>query len=246
MKDKRGIFITGTDTGVGKTVVAAGLAAALKAKGIDVGVMKPIQSGCRRHREKLRPTDSLFLIKAAGIKDDLDLITPYRLFHPLAPSVASEIEKVEIDIKKIIDAYDKLSELHDLVIVEGIGGLLVPIKKNYFVFDLIRDLSIPIIIVARAGLGTINHTLLTVEYARSQGIKIIGIIINNTAGKRAGLAEDTNSEVIGKLSGLPILGIIPYIKGLKIEEGKLGNLLRTFSACIDLSVLFQEFEDRFL
>lgn len=237
MKNKRGIFITGTDTGVGKTVVAAGLAAALKAKGIDVGVMKPVQSGCRRHRGKLIPSDSLFLIKTAGIKDDLDLITPCRLFHPLAPSVAAEMEGVEIDIKKIIDAYDKLSGLHDLVIVEGIGGLLVPIKKDYFVSDLIKDISIPVIIVSRAGIGTINHTLLTVEYARSRGIKMIGIIINNTVGKRAGLAENTNPEVIGKLSGLPIRGIIPFIKELNVEKGKLGNLAEVLSTSLDLSFI---------
>lgn len=237
MKDKKGIFITGTDTGVGKTVVAAGLAAALKAKGIDVGVMKPIQSGCRRHRGKLIPSDSLFLIKAAGIKDCLDLITPYRLFHPLAPSVASEIEKVEIDIKRILDAYKRLLELHDIVIVEGIGGLLVPIKKDYFIADLIRDLSIPIIIVARAGLGTINHTLLTVKYASFRGIEIIGIILNNVVGKRAGLAEKTNPEVVEELSGLPLLGIIPFIKELNVEKGTLGNLAEVFSTSLDLSFI---------
>ena len=241
--DKKGIFITGTDTGVGKTVVAAGLAVALKTKGIDVGVMKPIQSGCKKKREKLIPLDSLFLIKATGVRDALDLVTPYRLFHPLAPSVAAKIETVEIDTKKIIDAYNRLLELHDIVIVEGIGGLLVPIKKDYFITDLIRDLSIPVIIVARAGLGTINHTLLTVKYASSQGIEIMGIVINNAVEKRAGLVEKTNPEVIRKLSGIPVLGIIPHIKGLDVEKGKLGGLLRTFSTRLDPSVLFQKLED---
>src|SRR3990167_2155347 len=147
----KGIFITGMDTGVGKTVVTAGLVLSLKHKGLDVGIMKPIQSGGRG--------DTEFLIKVSGVNDEIELINPYYLKKPLAPLTASEIEGVKIDITAIKNAFEELSRRHDIVIVEGIGGLLVPLTEDYFVSDLILELDIPVIVVSRVGLGTINHTL---------------------------------------------------------------------------------------
>ena len=216
----KGIFITGTDTGVGKTVVSAGLALSLKQKGLDVGIMKPLQSG--------RRDDTDFLIKTLGVKDEIKLINPYYFKKPLAPLTASEVEGVKIDISSIKNAFEELCKRHDIVIVEGIGGLLVPLTEDYFVSDLILELDIPVIVVSRVGLGTINHTLLTIKHAKESGIDIIGIIFNETKKRRKGLAEKTNPSIIEKLSGVPILGNLPYIQLVSITDCKTGKLKNTF------------------
>ncbi|MBI3600733.1 MAG: adenosylmethionine--8-amino-7-oxononanoate transaminase [Nitrospinae bacterium] len=216
----KGIFITGTDTGVGKTVVSAGIALSLRSKGIDVGIMKPIQSGGRE--------DTEFLIKASAVKDEIELINPCYFEKPLAPLTASEIKGVKIDITAIKNAFEELSRRHDVVIVEGIGGLLVPLTQDYFVSDLILELDLPVVIVSRPDLGTINHTLLTIKHAREAGIDIIGIIFNETKKRRKGLAEKTNPSIIEKLSGVPILGTLPYIQSVSITDCKTGKIENTF------------------
>jgi len=206
----KGIFITGTDTGVGKTLITGGLARVWLKSGKRIGVMKPIESGCVRSDNGLQPQDALFLKEMSYSTDDLDLINPYRLEHPLTPSIAAELEGVEIDLKKIRHIYQQLDLKYDLILVEGAGGLLSPLYKTLNSADLIRLLGIPMIVIARDTLGTINHTLLTVEYARSNGLTILGIIINNLSST-PDLSTKTNPQVIKKLSGLPILGVIPYL-----------------------------------
>jgi dethiobiotin synthetase len=173
------IFITGTDTEVGKTVVAGGLAAALRGRGVDVGVMKPAVTGCQARRGRRRSEDVDFLMKASGCDDDPAAVCPYMLRDPLAPEVAAAREKARIDVRVIVNAFKKLKKSHEVLIVEGAGGLFVPIKKNYFMIDLIASMGSPIIIVARPGLGTINHTLLSCDAARTRNIGVAGIIINN-------------------------------------------------------------------
>jgi len=192
-----GVFITGTDTGVGKTFITLALARALMARGIDVGVMKPISCG------PMDDNDAVYLKKELKISDPLDLINPIRLRLPLAPYAASAILRKKIDLKKIFKAFKKLLITHEIVLVEGVGGVLVPIKKNYFAADLAKDLNIPAIIVARAGLGTINHTLLTVEALRSRKVDILGIIMNGFTGKE--LSEKTNSKIIENITRIPVL-----------------------------------------
>ena len=204
-------FITGTDTGVGKTVIAGALAAVLKKKGIDVGVMKPVATGGW--------DDARFLIRAAGVKDNLFLVNPYCLGTPVVPAVAAEIEGVKIDIRKIKNAYEELSKKHDILVVEGVGGLLVPIYKNYLVTDLINELKLPVIIVAKPGLGTINHTLLTIRQAKVSRIKVLGVIISNYDDANAGIAEMTAPEVIERIGKVPVLGIVSHIEGAETEKG---------------------------
>ena len=206
----KGIFITGTDTGVGKTLIAGGLAGVWVKSGKRIGVMKPIESGCVKSDSGLQPQDALFLKEMSYSTDDLDLINPYRLEHPLAPSIAAELESVEINLKKIERIYHQLELKYDLMLVEGVGGLLAPLYKTFNNADLIRLLRIPMIVIVRNTLGTINHTLLTVEYARSNGLTIVGIIIN-TLSDSPDLSTKTNPQVIKKLSGLPLLGVIPYL-----------------------------------
>lgn len=197
-----GIFITGTDTGVGKTYVTQYLAEEFRRQGSDVGIMKPISCG------PAKENDALLLKKKLKLNDPIELINPIQLKYPLAPLSASRLEKKKINLKKIFAAFKKLEKKHDLILVEGVGGVAVPITANYCVIDLIKELNTPTIVVARAGLGTINHTLLTVSALKDQGIEIMGIILNGFRGKDQ--AEKSNDEVIEELSGVPVIGRLKW------------------------------------
>lgn len=216
----KGFFIAGTDTGVGKTVIAAGLASFYRQFGMRVGVMKPIESGCKRLEDGLHPQDALFLKKMSASPDGLDQIVPYRLELPVTPSVGAEMEGIEIDLEKVKRIYQQLERNYDLMLVEGVGGLLAPLYKRLSSVDLVRLLGIPLIVVARNRLGTINHTLLTVEHARQQGLKLAGIIINNCEPD-PDVSSVTNPGVIRQLAGLPLLGVIPYLPPSKRDDTAL-------------------------
>lgn len=203
----QGIFVTGTGTEIGKTVIAGGLAASLKQAGINVGVMKPISTG--------DTADVRFLKHAAGVDDELPLINPVYLRHPLAPSVAARMEDKEIDVSGIETAFATLQQTYDFVIVEGVGGIAVPIRDDFLVVHLIKQLELPILIVATAGLGTLNHTLLTVAFAEQFNIQIAGIVLNGLRPETAGLAEATNPVEIEKLTGIAVIGVVPYEKQLE-------------------------------
>jgi dethiobiotin synthetase len=218
MSSIKGIFITGTDTGVGKTFVAIGIMEAMKAAGIDVCPMKPVESGCRLKGGTLIPSDALRLLEASGTGEDIDLINPYRLRHPLAPSVAAVIEGVRIDRRKILSCFRKLAFRHEVLIVEGAGGLMVPVFREYMFSDMVVDLGLPLVVVARPSLGTINHTLLTLEAARSRGINVLGVIFSHTERRRSGIPEKTNPEVISRLGKTAILGSIPHSTGGKRDR----------------------------
>src|SRR5438477_779637 len=164
-----GLFITGTDTGVGKTMVTAGLAMLLRSRHKPVGVMKPIQTGCPMVEGKPFPEDTVKLQGASETDDPLELVTPYRFRSPLAPFVAGRIERKKITFSKILRAYRQLKQRHAFMLVEGIGGILVPITKKARVLELIQLLDLPLLIVARSGLGTLNHTLLTAHRAKEAG-----------------------------------------------------------------------------
>lgn len=210
----KGVFVTGTDTGVGKTVVTAGLVSLLIKEGLDVGVMKPIETGCPKRNGRLVPRDATFLKAVSRSKDDLSLINPYRFSKPLAPLIAAEIDHKEIKIGKIFSAYKKLSEKHDIIFVEGAGGLLVPLTGKLTNLELILELNLPIIVVVGSKLGAINHTLLTLNWARENGVRILGLLINQPNSKpgfRKSLAEKTNPKVIRSFTEVPILGGVPHI-----------------------------------
>ena len=216
----KGFFVTGTDTGVGKTIITAALIKAAHILGFKACGMKPIETGCKRAENSegnnsLIPSDGTFLREITGTGESIDLITPIRFENPLAPLPASEIENKPIDLDKIKTAYKELSNRYDVIIVEGIGGLLVPIKRDYFVIDLAKDFGLPIIVVSKPGLGTINHTMLTVNYAINKGLDVAGIIINYSRTSEGTLAENTNPEIIRRLSPVPVIGIFPYLKDLE-------------------------------
>lgn len=232
MKGK-GIFVTGTDTGVGKTLVSGGLAAVLREKGVDVGVMKPVESGCSRKNGKLQPEDALFLREMAGSQDEMELVNIYALEHPLAPAIAAKMERVEIKKAAILEALKILLLRHEFVIVEGVGGLLVPLYDNYFVAHLVKDMNLPLLIVARASLGTINHTLLTLSYARQIGLSVTGLVMNR-ASASTGEVEDSpwradalNPSAIKRWAKAPLLGVMPFIPDISkpsVMEAVRNNL----------------------
>jgi len=213
----RALFVTGTDTGVGKTIVAGGLAAALTARGLDVGVMKPVESGCPIVDGSLRPADGSFLRQMAGGRQRMKTVVPCALDRPLAPAVAARLEGRSIDPGRLVRACRRLQARHALVIVEGAGGLLVPLAPGWLMADLAAAMAIPLLVVARLELGTINHTLLTVEAARSRGIAVAGVVLNQT-GPGADLASHTNPEELRALLDIPILGVIPYLPELAGEK----------------------------
>ena len=195
------LFITGTDTGVGKTHVTAALLAELRWRGVRAAAFKPIACGAGGRN------DAKIYAGLMKHEQPLDVINPVYLRHPLAPSVAAKLERRTIGLRSIVANYNLLAANYSIVLVEGAGGLLVPIKRDYFVADLAKELTLSLLIVARLGLGTINHTLLTVRQARTMGLKVAGIVLNDTIGRR-GLAERTNIVEVPRLCGVPLLGIV--------------------------------------
>ena len=206
----KGIFITGTDTGVGKTYLASGIAAEMRHRGVNVGVMKPAETGCRMRGGRLVPRDARCLMKAAGVDDSLALVNPYRFRRPLAPSVAARLAGKKIKPDRIVVACRELSRRHDFMIVEGAGGIMVPLRGSYTYLDLALALALPVLIVARPSLGTINHTLLTIAALKERRLEISGIVINHTREQKEGLAEMTNPAVMESISGVKIVGTIPF------------------------------------
>ncbi|TVM01031.1 MAG: dethiobiotin synthase [Candidatus Brocadia sp. WS118] len=233
----KGYFITGTDTGVGKTVVAGGLAALYRNKGLDVGVMKPIATGCKRVNNALISDDAVFLKCSAEVDDEYELINPVSLEQPLAPTIAARLSNTKIDLEKIRMDYDSLCERHEYLIVEGIGGLLVPVDEYYFVVDLANEMELPLIVVCRPTLGTINHTLLTVSYAREHGLDVKGIIMNESTENCDNVVKKTNVDEIKKLTGLPLLGIIPFDKRLDVKTFDKETLLKIFRDNINKDII---------
>jgi dethiobiotin synthetase len=205
-----GIFITGTDTGVGKTYVAAGIASALRQLAVNVGVMKPAETGCRLRKGRLVPEDALLLAKSAASGDSLSLVNPYRFRLPVAPSTAAEFEKKRIKLDKIMTSYRSLRRRHDFLIVEGAGGIMTPLTRTKSFIDLSRAMELPVVIVARPGLGTINHALLTISALKERNIPVAGVVINYAEDVTPGPAEKTGPSVIEKASGVRILGTLRF------------------------------------
>ncbi len=231
----KGVFVTGTDTGVGKTWVAAGIAAVWRRWGLSAGYFKPVQSGCPEEDGRLVPTDARFAMDLAGLPEPLELLTPVALRLPLAPGVAAARDGVEVSLDRIARAWGELAGRYDLLVTEGAGGLYVPLRDNDFlVLDMARWLRLPVIVVARAGLGTINHTVLTVKAAQQAGVPVAGVVINRYPAKPS-LAEETNPEVIAALTDTPILGKVPDIPQASSPGGKEAFLAAMEQVCQALS-----------
>lgn len=223
----RGIFITGTDTAAGKTVVAGAVAAALRCGGIDAGVMKPFASGGW--------DDTLFLKKASGVGETREEITPFYFQHPLAPYASLRLEKRRFEPRGWVKRLRPVWARHDFWVVEGIGGALVPITRRYDCLDAAKETGFPLVIVSRLGLGAINHSLLTVQAARARGLRILGIVLN-ASRPGSGLAERTNPRVIEELAGVPVLGVFPHVAQIRTAPRTLAqtakkHLVRLLRSC---------------
>ncbi len=201
-----GVFVTGTDTGVGKTVVAGALAILHRRQGWRVGVFKPVATGGRIKVAvgNISP-DTEFLAWAADTHHHLSTITPATYVQPLAPLVAGRMSGTPVDLDEVVRRYNLIAADSDLMIVEGIGGLLVPIAETVSVLDLAEAMALPLLVVARPGLGTINHTLLTVQAAWTRGLTVAGIVVNRYVPSSPDLAYETNPGVLAEQTGLPIV-----------------------------------------
>jgi dethiobiotin synthetase len=202
----RGVFVVGTDTGVGKTMVAAGLAWALRRRGFDVGVMKPVESGVAEGTH----ADAELLRRVAESDDPLSDISPYRFRPPLAPLVAARRQRTRISLATIVRRFQRLARRHDMVVVEGVGGLMVPLSATKTTLDLAQAIRLPLLLVIGNRLGAINHALLTVEVATSRKLEFVGGIINQTDPHRDD-AVRTNPRVLRELLNLPCWGVVPHL-----------------------------------
>ncbi len=212
-----GVFIAGTDTGVGKTIIAGCLARYLLDKGRDVITQKWAQSGCGAGF----PPDIAEHLRIMGkdksyIRDCWDTVCPYKFKYPASPHLAASRENKTINPRRIIESFRTLSRNHEFVIVEGIGGVMVPLNKKALLIDLVRESGLPVLIVAQNKLGAINHALLTVEALRARKINILGLVFNNPAREDFLVMAD-NPRIVGALSKVDILGVLPWIK----NQGKL-------------------------
>ena len=208
-----GLFVTGTDTGVGKTVVTAAVAVALRARAADVAVIKPVQTG---------EGDAGTLKHLTGLDAPVAEIAPFSFAAPLAPLIAARLEGVELDVDDVAEAVR--SRARELTLVEGVGGLLCPMGPGWTIADLAAGLDLPLLVVARAGLGTVNHTLLTVAEARRRGLEVAGVVLNGTADQ----STATNAELIESFAEVRVVASVPWLgddvtsellRGLDLELG---------------------------
>ena len=231
----KGVFVTGTDTGVGKTWITAGIAAIWRQWGMRAVYFKPVQSGCPEQDGRLIPTDAKMAGEIAGLTEPLNLLTPIALRLPLAPGVAAAQEGRVIDWDRVAEALKELSGRYDFFAVEGAGGLYVPLAGyKFLVLDLVRWLRLPLLVVARAGLGTINHTALTVVAARQAGLPVAGVILNRYPANPS-LAERTNPEVIEAITEMPILGRVRELADLNRPENRAAFLTDMDTVCRNLA-----------
>ena len=203
------IFVAGTDTGCGKTMVAGALAAAMKIKGHRVAVMKPVSCGGLE--------DARFLMQCAGIKETMGFVNPIALKMPLSPNVAARLEKKTIDLASIDRSVAYFKTKYDHLVVEGCGGLLVPIDDDFFVIDLIPRLKCETVLVSRSGLGAINHSLLSLEALKVRNIRVRGVIFNRMNSGSLSVPEKTNPETVQSLSRTPSLGVFPFLKSCSAQ-----------------------------
>lgn len=206
----KGIFVTGTDTGVGKTFFCATFLKFLASRGINAGYLKPFSTGCVKQGGEMISEDQIFVEEVTGLDLDPKHNTPVRFLTPSSPLCASRLEKREWQRSEVFEAFSLLLKRHELLVVEGIGGVMVPIEVNYFVLDLIGDLGLPVVVIARPSLGTINHSLLTLEALRFRGHTVLGFFTNGDLNP-----EDptilTNPQIIEETSGIRYLGHIPFV-----------------------------------
>jgi dethiobiotin synthetase len=212
-----GYFITGTDTGIGKTVVTAALLTLFRRHGHNAGFIKPVETGVDTHCSSAANSDALFLLESSGLDEPLEAVCPLRLKTPAAPWQAAEMESVDIDPATLATACKTLASRYHPLLVEGVGGLMVPITRDYKVLDLIADLGFPVILVAGFQLGTLNHTLLSLDALRHRSLPLAGVIFSSAEDGLTDV-EAMQPALIAELSGVPVLGKVPFINDLSTDS----------------------------
>lgn len=208
----KSIFVTGTDTSIGKTEVSCAIIAALDARGIDVGVYKPAETGCRESNGELIGEDCIRLTDAAGERQSPSAVASYLFRLPAAPLVAAEAEGVSIDPDALVADCERVIAQHEITIIEGAGGLLVPIAEGFTYADLAARLNTPVVCVVGSRLGCINHALLTFETLKTRGLRTLGYVVNTLSEDGAAFDEArTNRATIARFTDLPALGLLPYL-----------------------------------
>lgn len=203
------LLVTGTDTGIGKTVVTCTIAAALHARGTRVGVVKPAETGCPRRGDELVPEDATALAAAAGDESPLATVCPYRLPEPLAPALAAERAGVTIDVEKLATHLRTRAAAVDVLLVEGAGGLLAPLTRDASFADLARRAGARVLVVVGSRLGAINHALLTLAVLAARELPVAGYVVNRL-GPVDDLAVATNDQLLRRLTPVPCLGVVPW------------------------------------
>lgn len=230
------MLVTGTDTAIGKTTVTCALAAALHARGMNIGVLKPVETDCPASDDgELIPQDGRLLRYFSSTGLPLAEVCPVRFDEPLAPSVAARRRNTNIDVDRIESVYRATAEQHDLTFVEGAGGLLVPITEDLDFAGLARAWDLPLLVVVGNRLGALNHALLTVRHARALGLHVLGYIVN-TLASQPDVASSTNVDVLTELLGPP-LGVVPHLPPLTLDAGLREHLARQAEATVDLDGL---------
>ncbi|QDV36109.1 dethiobiotin synthase [Tautonia plasticadhaerens] len=231
MAGLRGLFVTGTDTGVGKTRVASAIASALSASGVRVGVLKPAATGAERVDGAWRSGDAEALIAAIGRDVPIDRVAPILLEAPLAPPVAARLAGAPLGFPRVLESSRSAIGWWagpggaELMVVEGVGGLLCPMAEGATVADLAVALDFPLVVVARRGLGTLNHTLLTVEAARGRGLRLAGVVLNGSEPTADPLAERTNPAELSRWLGeVPLLADLPFSPDLAALRAGMSDL----------------------
>ena len=226
----KSFFVTGTDTDVGKTYITAGLAVTFRKMGLDVGVMKPFAAGTAQ-KKGFKSEDIKILSKSAQVNDPENLINPQFFKIPASPYTAWKKLKIKPKVSTILSSFKKLSKLHETILVEGMGGVMTPILKDYYITNLIKEMNIPALIVTRSKIGTVNHTIMTVKMCEKYKIPVKGIIINNFD---AGYPIKQLTSDLQNLTGVKVLGSIPFLKDLNST-----SLYRIFKKNIDLKLLLK-------
>jgi len=226
----KSLFITGTDTDVGKTYITAGLAVTFRKMGIDVGVMKPFAAGTPQ-KKGYKSEDIVILSRAAMACDPENLVNPQFFLIPASPYTAWKNLKTKPKISTILSSFKKLSKLHDVLLVEGMGGIMTPILKDYYITNLIKEMKIPTVIVTRSRIGTVNHTIMTCKMCEKYKIPVKGIIINNFDD---GYPVTELKRDLQNLTGIKVLGSIPFIKNMSDA-----SLYRIFKKNIDVKTLLK-------
>lgn len=231
----RTLWVTGTDTGCGKTVVTAALALALRKRGVDVGVMKPVASGLVEVEGGLASPDVRFYRAFLGLADPDELVNPIAYAPATAPSVAARLEHRPVDLMLIRRAFTELCSRHEWLLVEGIGGVLVPLSDALTAADLAAAMKLPAVLVARAGLGTLNHTFLSVSALRAREIPLLGIVLTPTS-RHPDLAELHNPEEIRIHTGISPIQL-PGVPGVSVDLGEgdgLPQLVDGLASLVDV------------